>query len=53
MSLNDGLILFISPFLLANIWIEMVMPALPALLSYSSWQMFSNKAPIFCTVNFD
>jgi hypothetical protein len=53
MSLNDCFILFISPFLLANVWIEMVMPALSTLLPDSSWQVFSNKAPILCAVNFD
>lgn len=53
MSLNDGLVFLISPFLLANVWIKMVMPSLTTLLSDSSREMLSDKTPILCAVIFD
>jgi hypothetical protein len=53
MGLDDCPIFLLSPLVLANIWIEVVVPSLSALLPYSSWELFGDGAPILGPVAFD
>jgi hypothetical protein len=46
-SFNDGHIFLLSPSLFANFRIQMIMPALSALLSDATWQLFRYEAPVF------
>ena len=52
MGLNYSPILFLAPALFDDIWIQVVVPSFPALLSNSSRQLFGYKAPVFRTVLF-
>ena len=36
-GLNDSVILFFSPLVLLDIWVQMVVPSLTALLADSTW----------------
>lgn len=53
MCLNDDLILFLRPFILADVRVEMVVPALSTLLAYPTRKVFGHKAPILRAVAFD
>jgi hypothetical protein len=50
MGFDNGFVLLLSPLLFVDVWVEVVMPSLPALLPNAAWQMFGDKAPIFRTV---
>ena len=53
MSLNDGTILFRGPFVLLDVWVQMIVPALATLLTNSSRECLCDVAPIFCAKFFD
>ena len=42
-------ILFLSPFTLGNVWVEMVVPSLSTLLSDAAGQTFGDLSPILGT----
>lgn len=51
--LNDDLILLLGPFVLADVGVEVVVPALSALLADPSGQVFGHEAPILGPVALD
>lgn len=53
MRLDDDLVLFFGPFVLADVGVEMVVPALSALLADSARKVLGDEAPIFGSVAFD
>ena len=53
MGLNDGNIFFVSPFVLLDARVEVVVPSFSALFPNSSRQSLSNVTPIFCAKLFD
>jgi hypothetical protein len=50
MSLDDSYVFLLRPLVLADIWIQVVVPSLSALLSYSSRQLLCNEAPVLGSV---
>ena len=54
MAINDNLILLISPFLLHNIRVQVIMPAFSTLLpKSSSFEIFCDEIPFFGSVGVD
>lgn len=47
MRVDDDLVLLFAPLVLADVWVQVVVPAFSALLSDASWQLLSDQAPIF------
>ena len=49
MHLQNDTVLLRRPFLFANVWVQMIVPSLTALLPDSPGQSISNSAPVFGT----
>lgn len=47
MRLNDSPVFFLSPLVLFDVWVQMVVPSLPALLANPAWEGLGDVAPIF------
>ena len=52
-SQNDGSILFRSPFVLFDVWVQVIVPTLTALLTDSPRKCLCDVTPIFCAKFFD
>jgi hypothetical protein len=52
-SLNYGLVLLLGPAILADVRVEVVVPALSALLSDAPRQLLGDVAPVFGAVLLD
>ena len=52
MSLDDSSVLLLSPFLLHNLRIEVVVPSFAALLADPAGKVLGNKTPVFWTITF-
>lgn len=50
MGLNYQVILLFSPLLFFDIRVKVIVPALSALFSYSSWQGLCDIRPVSCTI---
>ena len=48
MGLYDGTILLSSPFVLFDVWIQVIVPAFPTLLTDSARECLSDVTPVFC-----
>lgn len=46
MSFDNNLVLVFCPFLLADVRVQVIMPALTALLANASWQVLRNETPV-------
>ena len=53
MSIDDDLILLLSPLVLADVRVQVVVPTLSALLADAARQLLSNEAPVFGAVFLD
>lgn len=53
MCLNDDLILLLRPFVLTDVRVEVVVPALSTLLPDPARQVLGHEAPILRAVAFD
>ena len=50
MSLYDGVVFFLGPPFLSDLRVEMVVPALSALLADPPWQALGDVGPVLGTV---
>ena len=50
MSIDDDLILLISPLVLADVRVQVVVPTLSALLADAARQLLGDEAPVFGAV---
>ena len=46
---DDGPVLFLSPFVFLDSWIQVIVPSLTTLLSNSSGKSLGNVAPVLCS----
>lgn len=46
---NDGPVLFLTPFVFLDSWIQVIVPSLTTLLSNSSGKSLGNVAPVLCS----
>ena len=53
MSIDDDLILLISPLVLADVRVQVVVPTLSALLADAARQLLGDEAPVFGAVFLD
>lgn len=46
MSLDDGMVFLLGPFVLADVRVQVIVPPLSALLANTSRQLLCDKAPV-------
>ena len=51
--LDDSAVLVLSPFLLADVRVQVVVPSLPALLADPAWQLLRDVTPVLGSVFLD
>lgn len=49
-QLHDQRVLLNGPLALADVWVEVVVPPLTALLTDATWEAFGNMSPVLGTV---